>query len=169
MNSTGSKAEFSRKYGYSKAAVTQFDKAKKLVYVAPGIIDFEASIRLINDTSDPARIDVKHRHAMKRGETEISISDVHGSFQKARAIKEKYLAMMARLEFEKEEGLLIEKSYVEKVIFERGRQFRDGVITASRRIAPKIAGKESVKEIEELINAEMRQMLHDFAKLPLIE
>lgn len=96
-------------------------------------------------------------------------NDADELYKNSRALKEKALALQAAAEHEKFIGALVELSLVEKIIFERGRQFRDGAMAVSRRLAPLIIGIESVREVEELINAEMRQMLHDFARLPVIE
>lgn len=79
------------------------------------------------------------------------------------------MALQAAAEHSKFIGELVEREQVNRLIFERGRQFRDGTMAVSRRLAPLIIGKESVREVENLINTEMRQMLHDFAQLPVIE
>lgn len=183
-----SQAEFARVIGVTAPTVGEFKRDERLV------IQYTAGRDkvLVNESIDKLNATMKlhgvfrNRQAEKEKEriekpieelkTEVSSTqldletdDAETLFRNAKALKEKALALQVAAEHEKFIGTLIEKSYVEKVIFERGRQFRDGVITASRRIAPKIAGKKSVKEIEELINAEMRQMLHDFSKLPLIE
>jgi hypothetical protein len=65
-------------------------------------------------------------------------------FKNSRALKEKALALQAAAEHEKFTGSLVEKATVEKIIFERARQFRDGVMACSRRIAPEVIGKESI-------------------------
>lgn len=61
------------------------------------------------------------------------------------------------------------REHVEKLVFERARQFRDGLLTCSRRIAPDIAGKDDVKQIEDILYKEFRLLLEGFAKLPVIE
>ena len=92
---TGSQAEFARKYGYSKAAITQFKKAGRLVFVSPGVLDFEASRQRIIDTADPNRADVAKRHAKLRNEDNNEYNDTasSNSFQNARTVREKYLAL----------------------------------------------------------------------------
>ena len=58
---------------------------------------------------------------------------------------------------------------MDKVIFEHARQFRDGLITLSRRIAPDLASINDVKQIESLLNKEHRLILEQFSKLPVID
>lgn len=167
----GTKAEFAREYGYSKAAVSQFDKNGRLVHVTDKLIDFELSMQRITDTSDPRRDDVRRRHAKNSGRSTINEEKTSSgnSFQNARTVREKYLALQAKLDYEKNAGLLVEKKEVEKILFERARQFRDGVMATSRRIAPDVIGKESITEIESIVQKELRGMLEHFAKLPVIE
>ena len=169
----GSQADFAKKYGYSKAAVTQFKNNGRMVFDSNGKVDFDASIRKIKETADPARFDVTERHAKAR-ESEYNTLDRsenrdNGSYQAARTVREKYLALQAKLDYELSLGELVEKSVVEKILFERARQFRDGVTATSKRIAPLVIGKESLKEIESLIDAELTYMLDQFSKLPVIE
>lgn len=168
---TGSQAEFARKYGYSKAAISQFKKAGRLVFVSPGVLDFEASRQRIIDTADPNRADVARRHAALRNpEVEEDKATVSAnSFQNAKTVKEKYLALQAKLDYEVSSGLLVEWDKVEKVIADRGIQFKDGLLSMSRRIAPMIAGNNDVKEIEAIIMREVRITIEEFQKLPTLQ
>jgi len=77
--------------------------------------------------------------------------------------------LQAAAEHEKFIGSLGARDVVEKIIFERARQFRDGVIATSRRIAPDVIGKDSIVEIESIVQKELRVMLEQFAKLPVVE
>ncbi|PTQ83680.1 hypothetical protein [Nitrosomonas ureae] len=77
--------------------------------------------------------------------------------------------MQAAAEYSKFIGELVARDHVEKIVFERARQFRDGLLTCSRRIAPEISGKEDVKQIEDILYKEFRLLLEGFAKLPIIE
>ena len=173
MKNKISKADFAREYGYSKAAVTKFDRAGKIVYLPDGSVDIIASKELIDSMADPAREDVRIANALKRegngGENLTIKSSSYEAYQNARSVKEKYLALQAKADYEKNTGLLIEKSIIERIIFERARQVRDGAIACSRRIAPEVIGKESIQEIESIINREMRAMLEQFSQLPVVE
>tara|TARA_R110002073_G_scaffold60006_1_gene150843 strand:- start:657 stop:827 length:171 start_codon:yes stop_codon:yes gene_type:complete len=50
-------------------------------------------------------------------------------------------------------------------MFERASQFRDGLMTCSRRIAPELAGMEDIKEIEVVLSREFRALLENFVKM----
>ena len=100
---------------------------------------------------------------------DLGSKDAQVLFNNARALKEKAAALQAAAEHEKFIGDLEEKSQVEKIIFERARQFRDGLMTCKRRISPELAGIESSKDIENILDREFRMLLENFAKLPVVE
>lgn len=171
MDNEGTQSQFAKKYGYSRAAITQFKNAGRLVFIRPGILDFKASKQRIIDTSDPNRSDVAKRHAELRNQEseEDKITTSSNSFQNIRTVKEKYLALQAKLDYEVSSGSLVEWEKVEKVISERGMHFKDGLLLMSRKIAPLIAGKDDVQEIELIITKEIKAIIEEFRKLPRIQ
>lgn len=100
---------------------------------------------------------------------DLQTEDAEVLFKNARALREKAAALQAAAEHEKFIGQLIEREQVDKVIFERARQFRDGLMTCKRRISPELAGIESSKDIENILDREFRILLENFAKLPVVE
>lgn len=100
---------------------------------------------------------------------DLETTDADELFKNAKALKEKSAALQAAAEHDKFIGELVEKSVVEKIIFERGRQFRDGMMSLSRRLAPELAGLDGMKEIESVLDREFRLLLENFSKLPVIE
>ncbi len=100
---------------------------------------------------------------------DLETQDAETLFRNAKALREKATALQAAAEHEKFIGNLVEKEKVEKLIFERGRQFRDGLVSMSRRIAPQIAGNSDISEIEKIISNEVRSVLEEFCKLPKIQ
>lgn len=100
---------------------------------------------------------------------DLETDDADVLFKNARALKEKASALQAAAEHSKFVGELVARDHVEKIVFERARQFRDGLLTCSRRIAPEISGKEDVKQIEDILYKEFRLILEQFSKLPVVE
>lgn len=96
-------------------------------------------------------------------------NDADELYKNSRALKEKSLALQAAAEHEKFVGSLVERDAVNKIIFERARQFRDGLIGCSRRIAPELINETNISVIEGRLNREFRQLLEQFARLPEIE
>ncbi len=93
---------------------------------------------------------------------DLETKDADTLFKNARALKEKALALQAAADFEQRMGLLIEKKLVEKFVFDAARQFRDGLMICSRRLAPEIACQTDITEIEILLNREFRELLEHF-------
>lgn len=90
-------------------------------------------------------------------------------YKKSRALKEKATAEQKALEHEKYKNNLVSREYVEKILFERARHFRDQLTISARRMAPLVAGNVDITEVERLLNEEHRVLLDAFAKLPIIE
>ena len=191
VNNQLTRSEYAEYKGVSKPMVSKWARDGRLVltpdekYVL--VAESDARIRLTaslnNSFNEKVGAEEKERInkiIAEKGLTELSgevnstqldleIDDADILFRNARALKEKAAALQAAAEHEKFVGSLVEKEVVEKIIFERARQFRDGVTACSRRIAPDVIGKESIQEIEALIQKELRVMLEQFAKLPVIE
>lgn len=163
------KASLARALGITRQTINTWIKRGDLVFDSSGKMSVDDFNRQLGDKLHPVSKIRKEKYSPIFNNAETETEEAELDFHAARTIREIAEAKTAEYKLNILKNEYIERKYVEKLIFERGRQFRDGVITVSRRIAPKIAGKKSVKEIEELINEEMRQMLHDFAKLPLIE
>ena len=99
----------------------------------------------------------------------LETKDADELFKNSRALKEKAAALQAAAEHEKFIGELVPKEVVEKIVFERARQFRDGMMNCKRRIAPELSGLTGITEIESVLDREFRTLLENFSKLPVIE
>jgi len=142
---TVSQAEFARMEGKARSYITALKGAGRLVMTEDGKVDVEASRARIAGTSDPNRDDVTQRHAENRqaAPVEASQSDKIGSsYQAARAVKEKFSAMQAKLEYERAIGKVVEKSEVEGAIADVVTAFRQRLENMPHRIAPEIVGKD---------------------------
>ena len=183
--------EYAKYKSVHKSRVTQWKKDGRLVFSADGkfILVAESDARLketvnlngyansvhaaaeraeINERIEQEKSYEELKSAVTNTQLDLETKDADELFKNARALREKAAALQAAAEHEKFIGSLVEKSVVEKIIFERARQFRDGVIATSRRIAPDVIGKESIVDIEAIVQKELRGMLEQFAKLPVI-
>ena len=183
--------EYAKYKGVHKSRVTQWKKDGRLVFSDDGkfILVAESDARLketvnlngyansvhaaaeraeINERIEQEKSYEELKNDVTNTQLDLETKDADELFKNARALREKAAALQAAAEHEKFIGSLVEKSVVEKIIFERARQFRDGVMATSRRIAPDVIGKESITEIEAIVQKELRVMLEQFAKLPVI-
>lgn len=94
---------------------------------------------------------------------DLETKDADTLYKNARALKEKALALQAAADYEQQIGLLIEKKLVERFVFDAARQFRDGLMNCSMRLAPEIAAQTDITEIGLLLNREFRELLENFA------
>lgn len=186
-----SRAEFSRIEGVSKPMVNKWEKAGRLVFTADGkrVLVNESRQRL-KDTA-PLSGHINRIHSANRKKTEndskpeiqftelkdkvnesqldLETKNAKELFENSRALKEKSAALQAAAEYEAYIGSLMDKKAAEKIIFERGRQFRDGLMSLSRKLAPEIAGNPNITEVEGILNSEFRLILENFANLPPVE
>lgn len=100
---------------------------------------------------------------------DLETDDADVLFKNARALKEKASALQAAAEHAKFVGELVARDHVEKIVFERARQFRDGLSNLSMRLSPELVSLKDASEIQSLLNKEHRLILEVFAKLPVIE
>lgn len=140
---TMNQVEFARHIGVAKSYVTALKKAGRLVMTDTGLVEVEASIALIAKTADPNRDDVAQRHAAQR-ETpaapppaaDSAHDKIGNSYQAARAVKEKYAALNAKLDYEKNSGDLIPKADVDFVLNDYGATLRGMMENLADRLAP---------------------------------
>lgn len=184
-------AEFARYKGVSKAMVTRWKQEGRLIMTADGkrILVNESNQKL-KDTASPAGYTNSIHAAAKKNkpldpapeipftelkkqvnesQLDLDTTNADDLFKNSRALKEKSAALQAAAEHEKFVGNLIGRDDVDKIIFERARQFRDGLMACSRRIAPEIAGNSDITEIEGVLTRDFRALLESFSKLPVIE
>lgn len=89
------------------------------------------------------------------------------SLADARAMKENYLALMAKLEYEQESGKLIDCEDAKRATFAAARKARDMLLTMADRLAPVVAGLADQFECHKAIVAEVRRVCDELSTNPL--
>ena len=191
VNNQLTRSEYAEYKGVSKPMVSKWARDgrlvltsdEKFVLVAESDVRIRLTANLNNSFNEKVGAEEKekvNKIIQEKGLTELTwdvkstqldleTNDAEVLFRNARALREKAAALQAAAEHEKFVGALVEKEVVEKIIFERARQFRDGLSILSRRLAPGLAGLNDVYEIELLLAKEHRLLLEEFSKLPVIE
>ncbi len=83
----------------------------------------------------------------------IAFTGAEMSFDEARRVKENYLALLNKLQFEEKDGALVDLALAERVLFEGARAARDAWLNFSSKIGPQLAadlGLEADKVTEAL-------------------
>lgn len=171
MTSAVSQAEFARQIGVDRAHVTRLKQAGRLVMTEDGKVDVEASRSRIAATADPNRDDVAARHAAGR-DSKVSPRDtapppatpapedkVGNSYQAARAVKEKYLALDAKIDYEKKVGNLIPKEDVDAALKAMGAAVRSAMEIFPDQVAPIVAPVLDLEEVHNLLAQSCRDVL----------
>ena len=152
-------SEFARLQGWRPSYVTKLKQAGRLVLNDNGRVNVEASRARIAATADPNRDDVRARHAAGRadgGERSDPQQDRAGqSFATSRAVKERYLALTAKLEYEQRAGKLVEVEAVQRAGAEAGGVLRAALENLPDQLAPILA--EGDPDRESRIYAQLRE------------
>ncbi|MGH8435869.1 MAG: terminase small subunit [Pseudomonas sp.] len=168
-----SKSEYAAARGWSKPYVSKLAKAGRLVITSDGKVDVAATDALLADTSDPSKAGVAERHERDRVEKGVSALVRSGSvptepskssapdFQKARAHREHYLALLAEDEYRKQHGQLAEVGAIENAAFATGRMLRDLLLGLPKQISPELAALTDPWEVERLLTTGIRRVLED--------
>lgn len=176
--SVATRAEFARLMGVNKSTVTRWAEKGQIV-LASGQVDVEASQQRLRDTGG-ARPDVAERHAAGRGAAvpgpKVGAGDtappaapptqddrVGNTYQAARAVKEKYAAMQAKLDYEKAVGNLIPKDDVDIALKAFATATRARLDTIADQLAPVLAPVADIAELHALLAEHLRLALAGIA------
>ena len=86
------------------------------------------------------------------------------NYAQSRAIKEAYLARLAKLSYEEKSGALVRMDSVKVAWFNVLRVMRDRVLNLPDRMAPILSAEQDPKQVRDLLDLELRQILDDAAE-----
>jgi hypothetical protein len=84
-------------------------------------------------------------------------------YAQARTVHEHYRARLARLDYEERAGQLVSKAEVQVAAFNQYRRFRDAMLNIPDRISAQLAAEPDAARVYEILAAEIRKALGDFA------
>lgn len=84
-------------------------------------------------------------------------------YSKARAVRESYMARLAKIDFEERTAKLVSSDEVSVAAFNRFRQFRDGMLNIPDRLAAVLAAEKNPRQVHELLATEIRKALTEFS------
>lgn len=170
-----SKSEFADSRGWSRAYVSKLAKQDRLVLTADGKVDVAATNALLCDTADPSKAGVANRHQRERAEKGVhalvsptapsSLPAPSGTagdgYQKARAHREHYLALLAEDEFLKGRGALVERAAVDSAAFSTARTLRDLLLGLPAQVAGELVAITDPWQMERRLTELLRRVLED--------
>jgi len=166
--------EFAARLGVRPSYVTALKQRGRLVLTEDGRrVLYHASLERIRETRDPSKITPKPPHAEPAPEAaealgslaEASLPDEPGlDYQTARAKREHYNAELARLEYQKAIGQLVEIDLVREVILNATTTLRTQLEQMAERIAPRVLDSADESEVRSVILEEVEHALGDLAQ-----
>jgi hypothetical protein len=176
-----SKSEFAASQGWSPSYVTKLKDQARLVLSADGKkVNLQATLALLQKTTDPGKESVRMHHAAERTEKHVGVharhdapsEDVPGGtasanpkYWEAKANREDNLAQLAQLELAKKRGDLVDRQRVETVAFASGRMLRDAMLGLPTQLAPELATMTDAFQIEVKMREALRKVLADHAQM----
>lgn len=136
---TMTQADFARRMNVAKSYVNKLKDAGRLVMTDDGKVDVEASELRIKQTADPNRDDTSKMGVSDKGK---GSNEIGNNYQAARAVKERYAALQAKMEYERAIGKLVDKAEVQAVVEDVITQFRQGLENLPYRLAPELVGQD---------------------------
>jgi len=85
-----------------------------------------------------------------------------------RAIREGYMARLARIEYELKSGKLVEADKVRVKAFNAARRAREMLLGLPDRLSPQLAGETNSFEIHRILTEELRRICTDISHAPAI-
>lgn len=162
-------AQYAAHRGVQRSYVTKLKQEGRLVMTEAGLVDVAASDAQISQTSDPGRDDVAARHQAGRAGAPAAPDGVGSSYQAARAVKERFLALEAKRSYEQAMGLLRDGREVEAVVATAMTELRQRLEALAGTMAPELAAMSDEGRVRAFLRDEINHALettaHHFGRL----
>lgn len=166
-------AELARELGVRPQAIAQLIKAGKVVRDADGLIDvakakakIAQSVRAFGKTAAAVTAGAQPATVGLAGPATTTTKDIL-TYQSARASREQEEAQTARIKRMQLERRLIDRDGTIAAVFTAFRTLRDQAMPLGRRVAARVATMTDARDIQDLIDAEMRLIFQQFAEKTL--
>ena len=168
-------AEYARHRGVSRQAVLKAVRAGRIRLTPEGRIDPAQADALWAANTDPIRGGPRTA-GQARGLTLVreepgagtrTPADIHPmlpSLATSRAVREAYMARLARLDYEKRTGKLVDADRMRTAIFEVNRATRDRLLVIPDRLAATLAAIDVVAEVRRVLAEEIRVACEELSR-----
>jgi pyruvate/2-oxoglutarate dehydrogenase complex dihydrolipoamide acyltransferase (E2) component len=152
---------YAKHRGVSLAAVQKAIHSGRITPNADGLIDSERADAEWSAKTRPGQRRAQPAAIAPREASEAPATGL--DYFRARAIRESYLARLAKIEFEERTGKLVSRDEVQVAAFTRGRTIRDNLLNLPDRLAATLAAETDADRVHQLLSAEIRQALEELA------
>lgn len=108
-------------------------------------------------TGKPTRIDPDQPVAIPVAPHQVP--DDIGQLAAARAVRERFAALILKLDYEERTGKLIDKNEVTTTAYQMHRMIRDSILAIPDRIAAQLAAEDDAAEVHRMLETELRTVL----------
>lgn len=149
---TMNQTQYAQHSGVDRKTIGRWIKAGRFIVMDGDLIDVEASDAVLKknrDGKDLRTTNAKKKKTAPSASVDDEIEDTARqimltegatlSREEAARIRENYMALLAKLQYEKDSGQLIELAVAEEVLFNAFRQQRDAWLNWPSRVAPLLA------------------------------
>lgn len=91
-----------------------------------------------------------------------------GAFAQARAVRERFAALLAKIDYEERSGKLIDRAQVTSTAFNLMRVLRDSILAVPDRVAAQLAAESDAATVHRMLEAELRTVLDNVATMRTI-
>ena len=145
-------AEYARRRGVSRQAVSKAVKKGRIPTVK-GKIDPSVADREFEANAD-------RQHTLKAASESPPAAPNYSS---SRAIREAFMANLARLDYQKRTGALVSAEEVKTAAFNTARKARDLLLALPDRLAPVLAGLDDPLECHRVMTEEIRRVCDELS------
>jgi len=146
---------YARHRGVSHTAVEKAVKQGRIRTTPDGKIDAEEADRDWSRNSSPVNAP---RQAPRT--TEPNDGAARGpTYAQSRAVRELYLARLAKIEFEERAAKLVSRDEVTVAAFTKARTIRDNLLNIPDRVAAMLAAESDPTQVHQILSDEIRKAL----------
>jgi pyruvate/2-oxoglutarate dehydrogenase complex dihydrolipoamide acyltransferase (E2) component len=148
---------YAKHRGVSLAAVQKAIHSGRITPTADGLIDSDRADAEWSAKTRPGQRRARAAPAQPRETAEAPAAGL--DYFRARAIRESYLARLAKIEFEERIAKVVDRDEVQVVAFTRGRVVRDNMLNIADRVAATLAAESDVDRVHRILSDEIRMAL----------
>jgi pyruvate/2-oxoglutarate dehydrogenase complex dihydrolipoamide acyltransferase (E2) component len=163
---------YAKHRGVSLAAVEKAIHSGRITPTVGGLIDSDRAAAEWDAKTRPGQRRARAAPAQPRETAEAPAAVPRESpeaassgldYFRARAIRESYLARLAKIEFEERTAKLVSRDEVQVAAFTNGRTVRDNLLNIPDRLAATLAAETDVDRVHDLLSVEIRRALEELA------
>jgi hypothetical protein len=170
--------EYSRRRGVSAMAVSKAAKTGRIT-LEGGKVNVETANRDWPANTNPAQSVVgpaalaalsEANGGQGAGDEDPPPPDSPGAngkagaaYGQARATRERFLSLLAKIDYETATGALVKVAEVRVAAFNAARTARDSLLSMPDRLAPVLAGEADQFEVHRIMSEEIRRVCNDIA------